>query len=169
MGLIHLYCGNGKGKTTAAMGLAIRCAGAGKKVLVIQFLKDNSSSERKILEGISNIDVVDGRDCEKFVFAMNENEKKQTSQYCTEQLGRFFEKAAGYDMLVLDEVAVAVGCGLIDEEYLIGLLKNCNAEVVMTGGTVSDAMLEICDYITEMKKIKHPFDKGIQARKGVEF
>ena len=166
--MIHLYYGNGKGKTTAAMGLALRCAGSGGKVRVFQFLKDNSSGERNILQGIDGIEVIKGRNSEKFVFNMNEAEKAEALHYYARMLEKVFENADKYDMMILDEVMTAVTWGLIDKDCLIKKHK-ADAEIVMTGGNPSARILEICDYVTEMKKIKHPFDKGIVARKGVEF
>ena len=135
----------------------------------MQFLKDNSSSERNILDKLDGVDIIKGKECEKFVFNMNDKEKECAAQYYRCMLNAAFENASEYDMLVLDEVMVAVQCGFIEEEELIGLLSKQETEIVMTGGTPSQRIMEICDYVTEMKKIKHPFDKGVTARKGVEF
>ena len=169
--MIHLYYGNGKGKTTAAMGLALRCAGSGGRVLIFQFLKDNSSSERNALCNIDGIEIINGKSCEKFVFNMSESEKAQASQYYCTMLDEVFENAKEYDMLILDEVMTAVTCGLIEESCLIKQLKKHkdDAEIVMTGGTPSEKVIQICDYVTHMQKIKHPFDNGTVARKGVEY
>ena len=91
--MIHLYYGNGKGKTTAAMGLAIRCAGSGGRVRICQFLKDNSSSERNVLKCIEAIEAINGKDCEKFVFNMTKAEKKEAECYYCKMLERVFENA----------------------------------------------------------------------------
>ncbi len=169
--MVHLYYGDGKGKTKAAIGLALRCAGSGKKVLIYQFLKDNSSSERNALHSINGIEIIPGKNCEKFVFEMNETEKKAESEYCREMLEKVFCNLQGIDMLVLDEVTTALTCCLIDENRLLELInthKN-TLEIVMTGGMPSERMLQACDYVTHMQKIKHPFDNGVSARLGVEF
>lgn len=169
--MIHLYYGDGKGKTTAAMGLALRCAGSGKKVRIYQFLKDNSSSERNALHIIDGIEIIPGKDCEKFVFEMSESEKKTEAKYCSEMLKKIFCNLQGIDMLILDEVTTAITCGLLDEVSLLDLLEKHgkNTEVVMTGGIPSERILQACDYVTHMKKVKHPFDEGASARLGVEF
>ena len=101
-GLVHIYCGDGKGKTTTSVGLTIRAAGSGKKVLFYQFLKDNSSSERNILEKVPGITLVRGREMQKFTFQMNEQELDELRIYNNEMLDKLFEMAKDYDMLVMD-------------------------------------------------------------------
>lgn len=169
-GLIQIYYGDGKGKTTAAVGQAVRAAGFGYQVLVFQFLKDNSSSERKILEAIPNITCLEGREGEKFAFLMTEEEKEDCRRYNSRKLHEIGETAQKYDVLVLDEAVCAVGVGLLEEVELIEFLKHKpeKLEVILTGHTITDGLLEIADYVTEMKKRKHPFDQGIQARIGIE-
>lgn len=169
--MVHLYYGNGKGKTTAAIGLALRCVGSGKKVRIYQFLKDNSSSERNALCGINGIELIKGKEREKFVFEMDEFEKAKASVYYCEMLKSLFENIRNIDMLVLDEVTTALTCGLVDEKLLLDLIMQYREEIeiVMTGGIPSESIIEVCDYVTHMKKIKHPFDDGISARLGVEF
>lgn len=170
-GLIHIYYGDGKGKTTAAVGQAVRSAGYGYKVLFYQFLKDNTSSERKSLAQLENITCMKGREEVKFSFQMSEEEKKEVRQYYKEQLQMLEIEAKNYDVFVLDEAVCAVGIGLLEENELIRFLENKpkKLEVILTGHTISDRLLQTADYVTEMKKVKHPFDRGIVAREGIEM
>ena len=133
-GRIHIYCGDGKGKTSAAMGLALRAAGSGMEVLVLQFLKDGSSSEFRSLESA-------------------------------------FGQAPENGLLVLDEALGARSAGVLDEDRLLALLrgKPAGLEVVLTGRGPTQALLDAADYVTEMKKVKHPFDQGVRARRGIEY
>lgn len=172
-GLIHLCCGDGKGKTTSAVGAAIRCSGAGGKVLMFQFLKDNSSSERRILEDIDGIELLDGYYSNKFVWDMTDGEKAAASRFYSMVFNKIVKltNENEYDMLVLDEVFDAVDCGFIPREQLTYFIDNkpCGLEVIMTGRKPYHELIERADYITYMKKIKHPFDSGIGARKMIEY
>lgn len=170
-GLVHLYCGDGKGKTTAAVGLAVRCAGAGGRVLFYQFLKDGSSSEIAVLDGIEGITVLRGMQGIKFSFNMTDDEKKQAAEYYGNVLTVLAENVKSCDMLVLDEVCAAVGLGFADKTAVLGLIKNRppHTEIVLTGRNPCDELTAAADYITEMKKIRHPFDKGVCARKMIEY
>ncbi len=171
-GLIHIYCGNGKGKTTTAMGLCARAAGFGLRVLIYQFMKDNSTSERKVLQLCENITIVDGLASEKFSFQMSPEEKAQRKAYYEEQLCRVTEKACreNYDVLFLDETLYTIGAGLLDEACVLDFLKNKpkHLEVILTGQNPSQALIDAADYVSEIRKIKHPFDQGMAARKGIE-
>lgn len=170
-GLVHIYYGDGKGKTTAAMGQAIRAAGSGLKVLVFQFMKDNSSSERIALEEISNITLLPGKRHTKFYNQMNAEEKAEYRHYNTKALDEIAKFCINFDVLVLDEAVCAVDLGLLSEEKLVHFIqhKPRGLEVVMTGHHVSDRLFEVADYVTEMTKVKHPFDTGRTARAGIEF
>lgn len=172
-GLIHIYCGEGKGKTTAAVGLAVRHAGFGGKVVMAQFLKDGTSSECRALSKLDNITMLAANPCGKFSFQMTGEEKQQ----CSAAIGRTFAAATGFavregaTLLVLDEVCAAVSCGFLPESEVLAFLdgKPDNLEVVLTGRNPSEALQARADYITEMVKRRHPFDKGIGARKGIEL
>ncbi len=170
-GLIHIYCGDGKGKTTAAVGLALRCAGAGGMVLICQFLKDGSSGEIGLLEKTENITVMPAPENVKFSFKMSGEEKTAAAAYYTKRFDAAVKAAQGYDMLVFDEILYAVDSGFVPLENVLLFLKNkpAAAEVVMTGRAPAPELCAAADYITEMKKIKHPFDRGIKARKRIEF
>ena len=170
-GLIHIYCGDGKGKTTAAIGLAIRCAGAGGKVLFFQFLKGNSSSERNILKEINNIDVIGGVENIKFVWNMTDEEKAETARSYKKIFEDIVNRAAEYNMMIFDEIIPALKYDFVSEKELVNFLKAKpeRTEIVLTGREPSDTLIQLSDYVTEMKKIRHPFDKNIKARQGIEY
>lgn len=172
-GLIHIYCGEGKGKTTCATGLAVRCAGAGGKVLWVQFLKNDTSGERKSLEQLKEITLVPGYEDVKFTFAMSEEEKQRAIAFYHRQFQEITEqvKEQEYALLVMDEAVGAIHSGMLDEEAVLQFLagKPESLEVVLTGRDPSDELLALADYVTNMQKIKHPFDKGISARKRIEW
>lgn len=170
-GRIHIYYGDGKGKTTAATGQVIRAAGRGLKVLVFQFLKDNSSGERVILEQIPDITCLPGRDRVKFYNQLNNEQKAELKHYNTKALDEIVKFCSPFDVLFLDEILCAVQLNLLSEDKLLRFLeqKPRGLEIIMTGHVISDRMMQIADYVTEMKKVKHPFDKGQMAREGIEF
>ena len=170
-GKIHIYFGNGKGKTTAAVGQIVRAAGYGLDVLVFQFLKNNSSNESRILEQIPNITCLPGREKIKFANQMNSEEKAELKHYNTKALDEIIKFCSPFDVLFLDEVLCAVELGLLNEDKLLSFLKHKprGLEIIMTGHDISERMLAAADYVTEMNKIKHPFDEGTSAREGIEF
>jgi cob(I)alamin adenosyltransferase len=171
-GFVHLYYGNGKGKTTTGMGLCVRAAGYGYKVLIYQFMKDNTTSERNALALIPQITVMDGLPQEKFSFQMTQEEKDARRSYYESQFALLTEKACkeDYDVLFCDELVYAIRAGLFTEAKLLEFLANRpkKLEVILTGRDPSPALLEACDYASEICKIKHPFDQGLPARKGIE-
>ncbi len=172
-GLIHIYCGDGKGKTTAAVGLAVRCAGGGGRVLYVSFLKDNRSGERRILERIENIYLLENPESVSFFKYMSEEEKRSCREFCestVENVQREI-RTNSYDLLVLDEIIPAVNNGVLDENTVTELLDSRpdGLEIALTGRAPSKALTDRADYITEMRKIRHPFDRGIQARKYIEM
>ena len=170
-GRIHLYYGDGKGKTTAAMGLVMRAAGSGLSVLVYQYQKDNSSSERAVLEMIPSVTCLPGRDKVKFYSQLNGEEKVELRKYNTKVLDEIIKFCSPFDVLLLDEVLDAVWMGLLNEDKLLGFLehKPRRLEIILTGHQVSQRMIDAADYVTEMRKVKHPFDMQIAARKGIEY
>lgn len=171
-GLVHLYCGDGKGKTTAAVGLAVRHSGRGGKVVFAQFLKDGTSGECRVLARLG-VTVLAANPVGKFSFRMTEEEKAETAA----ALGRTFDAATGFavreraTLLVLDEICAAVNCGFLPEKTLTEFLESRpdSLEVVLTGRDPSENLQVHADYITEMKKRRHPFDEGVAAREGIEF
>ncbi|MCD8036704.1 MAG: cob(I)yrinic acid a,c-diamide adenosyltransferase [Clostridiales bacterium] len=172
-GLIHIYCGDGKGKTTAAVGLAIRCAGGGGRVLYASFLKDNKSGERAVLEQNENILLLENPDSVKFYKFMTDEEKESYRNFCKDTLSNIQQEISKnkYDLLILDEIIPTINNKILPEETVLRLLDSRPylLEAVLTGRNPSEALISRADYITEMKKIKHPYDKGIQARKYIEM
>ncbi|MBD5150710.1 MAG: cob(I)yrinic acid a,c-diamide adenosyltransferase [Oscillibacter sp.] len=170
-GLIHIYCGDGKGKTTAALGLALRAAGSGKNVLLLQFLKDGKSSEFAALGHVPGIEAVPQTRTFGFSWTLSEEEKQEAREYYSGLLENAFQRAAEDGLLVLDEAMSACATGMIDEARLLELLRERaeGLEVVLTGRNPSEALVGAADYVTEMKKIKHPYERGVAARKGIEY
>jgi cob(I)alamin adenosyltransferase len=171
-GKIHLYYGDGKGKTTAAIGLCIRAAGHGKRVWFVQFLKGQPTGELEVLTKLPTVMIKRG-ECTKFSFQMTEDEKNEVRQCHNQMLQEAADavKNGKCDFLILDEVAAAVQTGLLDERRLQELLsqKPEELELVLTGRNPAPYMIEAADYCTEMVKRKHPFDQGIAAREGIEY
>ena len=171
--MIHIYYGDGKGKTTAAVGLAVRAAGCGLRVLFVQFLKTDSSGERSVLGKLDNVTLTNCPLNLKFTFDMTDAEKHQTAVLYRS----IFERSAAtalsdrYDMIVLDEIFDVINEGMLAEAQVYEFITNApkSIEIVMTGHNPSPRFLAAADYITEMKKHKHPFDSGMTARKGIEF
>lgn len=171
--MIQIYHGNGKGKTTAAVGLAVRASGSGFKVIFTSFLKDFSSGEITILKQIPNIEVFDKYKVENFIFTMNEEEKNFTKNQMQALFNEIKSKVLSeyFTMVILDEILDVLGLGWLDESEVIEFLTSLdeNVEIVLTGRIPSCKLCEVSDYTTEMKCEKHPFDCGKAARKGIEF
>ncbi len=169
--MIHIYFGEGKGKTTAATGLAARAAGSGMKVLFVQFFKDGSSGEVKSLKALENItflypDTYNGR-----YATMTDDQKEVTKKSYTEAMKKAIGMAEDFDLIVLDEAVSVFSYGFIDRDELLSFLKDNREakEIVLTGRDPARQLLELADYATEMKKHRHPFDRGIAAREGIEY
>ena len=167
-GLLHLYWGDGKGKTTAAMGLALRALGSGKRVVIVQFLKGGRSGEIPLLEQLG-ASIYRGKAGQKFVFQMNAEEKAATRALQNENLRKAMEQPA--DLLVLDEAGSAWELDMIDPDLLkqAVLHRPEGQECILTAHQAPEWMLEAADYCTEMKCIRHPYQKGIAAREGIEY
>ena len=169
-GKLHLYCGEGKGKTTAAMGLALRMLGHGKHVVILQLLKDGSSGELESLRRLGAVLLAGKPKGErKFSFQMNEQEKAETRIFQSEQLRR--ARSFSADLLILDEACGALSAGLVDEALLkeTVLSRPAGQELVLTGREPAAWMREAADYCTEMRCVRHPYAVGLPAREGVEF
>ena len=169
-GYIHVYTGDGKGKTTAAIGLGIRAAGAGFKVHMIQFMKGRRYSELDGLEKIDNFTVSQhGRD----EFVNKENPEQIDIDLAQEGFSKAKElmKKDKYDMIILDEINVAVDFNLISLEDVLKLIdeKPEKLELVLTGRYANPEFVKIADYASEVLEIKHPYHEGVEARKGVDF
>jgi len=173
-GLIHFYFGDGKGKTTAALGLALRASGCGKNVVIVQFLKDWNCGELSALELIPNISVFRGKSSGSvFVRDMTDEEKSETKSIHDNNLKSALDlqKRGLCDLLILDEALDAYQLGVLDAGLLEELLnsKPEQLELVITGHSPDPLLMERSDYITEMVKRKHPYDRGIAARRGIEY
>lgn len=172
-GLIHLYCGNGKGKTTAAVGLAIRALGQGNKVCFTQFLKSAHTGELNIFKEFENIHVIRSEEKSKFTYEMT----KEELDHCGAVQQQLLEETINYcrknlvNMVVFDEVISAINKGMIDYEMFIKFLdrKPKHLEVVITGRNPIEDIMKRADYITQMEKLKHPYDSGVAARIGIEI
>ena len=167
-GLLHLYYGDGKGKTTAAMGLALRAMGSGKRVVILQFLKGGKSGEVPLLEQLG-AKVYRGKAGQKFVFQMNEEEKEATRQLQNANLTAAMAEPA--DLLILDEAGSAWELDMVDKALLqkAVLERPAEQECVLTAHAAPQWMLDAADYVTEMKCHRHPYQKGIAARQGIEY
>lgn len=170
---IHIYCGDGKGKTTAAMGLAVRAAGNGKKVVLTQFLKDGSSSELNILRELPQIQVLNCTKKFGFFWNMSEEQKEEARKSYMDLFEEAVRETIGSHafLLVMDEFLAAYNHGMIDREKALNFLKDKpeDLEVVLTGRDPAPELVELADYVSEIQKRKHPFDQGIPARKGIEL
>ncbi len=168
---IQLYTGDGKGKTTAAAGLAARALGHGWRVLFVQFMKNRKSGEIDFLTlcGGENFRVLRNWDG---TFVLSRPSSEQAGM-CRDLWKMSLEalKAESYDMVVFDEIAVAISFGLLDEREVLDYLrmKPLSLEVVLTGQGAGKKLIEAADLVTEMKKVKHYYDNGVRARKGIEY
>lgn len=165
--MLHLYWGNGKGKTTAAMGLALRALGHGRRVVIVQFLKDGTSGEIAPLRA-AGADVYACPNA-KFTWLMDEADKAAAREASARALGQAL--AEPFDLLVLDEACAALKSGILDEALLrraVAFAKN-GREVVLTGRDPAPWLQDAADYSTEMRAHKHPYADGVAAREGVEY
>lgn len=173
-GLIHIYTGEGKGKTTAAIGLSIRALGNGMKVLLVQFLKGSDTSELKSLKLFEpDISVMRGFNCKKFVWNMTPEEIQNAS---TEAASIFAEVKelilkGQYDLVILDELLGILSLKFLEVASVFQLIedKPKHVELVLTGRCAPQELIDKADYVSEIKAIKHPYDKGVSARRGIEF
>lgn len=169
-GLVQVYTGNGKGKTSAAFGLALRAIGRGLKVYIIQFIKGGFDyGELYMIDKLPNLTLkAFGRG--KFVTA--KPPEKEDIKLAEEalQLSEKVVTSGEYDVVILDEVSVALNLKLISLDDVLELIraKPKHVELVLTGRSAPNEIIEVADLVTEMREIKHPFSKGFPARKGIE-
>jgi cob(I)alamin adenosyltransferase len=176
-GLVQIYTGNGKGKTTAALGLALRAAGQGKKVLIYQFLKPKSlrTGERLAIKS-AKIPIKIKTPDMPWDMAKAFSDKKAMANTKTvisktlKEIAKIAERKT-CDVLILDEIVFCLSKGLVKFGDVKNIIdnKNPSVELVLTGRGATDELIELADLVTEMKEIKHPFRKGICARRGIEF
>ncbi len=168
-GYVQVYTGNGKGKTTASLGLAIRAAGAGLKVFIVQFLKMGDYSEIKALVRFSDLITVEQYGLGRFVKGKPSPEDIEAGQKGLERVKSVI--AAGeHDVVIMEEGNVAVMCGLFPIEELLNIVdkKPDNVELIITGRGAAQSLIDKADLVTEMKEIKHYYQKGVAARVGIE-
>ena len=171
-GLVQIFTGNGKGKTTAALGTVLRAAGHGLKISVIFFIKGHfAQGEYKTLRTLPNVKVT-AFGLRRFINqgrAVDPNEKIQAKAALAAARGDI--TSGKFDLVVLDEINCACFFGLINPADVLQLIKDKpkQVELILTGRNADKKLIEVADLVTEMKKIKHPFDKGIEARKGIEY
>lgn len=167
-GKIHIYTGNGKGKTTAALGLAIRARGAGLKVIILQFLKKRPYSELKSLKKLG----IEVRQLGQRDFCQPKKVKQSDIKNAAKglEIAKKVIASRKYDLVILDEINVCLKFKLIKLIGLIKLIKEKpkGVELVLTGRGAPKKLLKLADYVTEMKEVKHPFNCGLKARKGIE-
>lgn len=170
---LHLYFGDGKGKTTAAMGLAVRAAGQGRKVLIGQFLKTNTTGEFDSLRKLENVVLALGEPVAGLTMGMSDAEREEEKARQRRNFERICARVEEEkpDVIVLDEFLVAEHLGYLDSERAAAFVEAWleNAEVVLTGRWASEALMARADYATEMVKHRHPYDAGVMARRGIEF
>lgn len=169
-GLLQVYTGDGKGKTTAAMGLALRAAGRGRRVFIAQFLKGQPTGELTALRRMDDCVRIEQFGTGHFV------QDEPTAEDCAAaaeglQAARSALTGGGYDVVILDEINVAVDLGLVTAEAVLELtvLRPEVVELVLTGRNAPPCIVERADLVTEMRKIRHPYDRGVPARSGIDL
>lgn len=173
-GLIQVYTGDGKGKTTAAVGQGIRALGRGYTVYMVQFLKSQDTGELKVLEKLEpGFRVFRFEKKRGFIWNLSEDEiaeLKKEVETAFDFVKSVLENSE-CDILILDEIMAAMSNKLIDINAVADILKNkpSNIEIILTGRNVPDEILDLADYVSEIACKKHPFEKGIGARKGIEY
>ncbi|MHC1750051.1 MAG: cob(I)yrinic acid a,c-diamide adenosyltransferase [Cellulosilyticaceae bacterium] len=173
-GLVHVYCGEGKGKTTSAIGLGIRAIGNNLKVIMIQFLKNNNTGECKALAALEPQFKVFHFEKERgFTWTLTEEEKEELKNEIQIAI-KFAKKVMDTeecDVLILDEILGAIKAGFLETQDVCTLIeeKSEYVELILTGRYVPDEIQEKADYISRIEPVKHPINKGIMARKGIEY
>jgi cob(I)alamin adenosyltransferase len=168
-GYVQVYTGDGKGKTTAAIGLAIRAAGAGFKVYMAQFLKKGDYSEIKALERFGDLITVEQFGLGRFVKGQPETEDIVAARDGLESIKKVLS-AGRHRLVILDEANVAAACGLVSIEELLSVIeqKPDHVELILTGRGAASPVIERADLVSEVKAVKHYFNKGVKARVGIE-
>jgi cob(I)alamin adenosyltransferase len=167
--LIQVYTGDGKGKTTAALGLALRAAGAGLRVYIGQFVKGKTYNEIKALKKFKNIEVEQfGRSC--FIRKIPDRKDIISAKRGMKKIKKVIKKGI-YDLVILDEINIALRLGLLAPRMVISLVRKVppNTELVLTGRYAHPGILKVADLVSEIKEVKHYYKKGIKARRGIEF
>jgi cob(I)alamin adenosyltransferase len=170
-GLVQIFTGNGKGKTTAALGTVLRATGHHLKVFIVFFMKgDYAYGEYSALSKLPNVETA-SFGFRKFTDPANIKPEEKEQAKAALETARKAVLSGNYNLVVLDEVNVALSYNLIELDDVIRLIKEkpSHVELILTGRNADSRLIELADLVTEMVKVKHPFDKGIQARKGIEY
>lgn len=191
--MIHIYCGNGKGKSTASLGLCVRASGHNVPVLLVQFLKDDTSGELKVLRDLPDVEIMHSDKFFGFTWNMTEDELKEQAEIFDRMLGKVSawidgklqwltelvdttencdEKSGIKILVILDEIIPAIDCKLVKESVLFELMDKYNSkdvEIVLTGRNPSEELKAKADYISCIEAVKHPYEKGVVGRQGVEY
>ena len=173
-GLVIVYTGKGKGKTTSALGIVLRAVGYGKKICMIQFIKGSwhygeMYSSKRLEPEFEMIAVGKG-----FVGILDDKSTKEEHEIVANEALKISKEkidSGNYDIIILDEINYAVNLNLIKIDDVISIIKSKpeNVDLILTGNHAKSVLIEIADLVTEMKEIKHPFQNGIKARKGIDF
>ena len=168
-GYVQIYTGNGKGKTTASLGLSIRAAGAGLKVYIAQFMKQGGYSEVKALARFDDLITIEQFGTGKFTVGKPTDEDITAGAKCLEAIKKSLESGL-YDVVIMEEAAVAEKFGVIATEDILEMIriKPEKTELVITGRGASEELIAAADLVTEMKEIKHYYQAGVSARIGIE-
>ncbi|HPW67427.1 MAG TPA: cob(I)yrinic acid a,c-diamide adenosyltransferase [Salinivirgaceae bacterium] len=168
-GYIHIYTGNGKGKTTAALGLSLRAVGAEKKVFFAQFVKGETYSEVKTIQKFLPDITIKQYGLKCFIYEKPSQADIDTARKGLKEVSEII-LSGKYDMIVLDEANIAIYYNLFTDDELINIIKQKpdETEIIITGRYATDKLIESADLVTEMKEIKHYYNQGVQARKGIE-
>ncbi len=175
--MIHLYTGNGKGKTTAAIGLCIRAAGWDQQVCFAQFMKGNDTGELHVLKSLPGVTILRSEKNFGFYSSMSESDKEELTKIHNCILDRILElvESGNCQLIIMDEITYPAHWGLLDMEKLKRLLAfgkqgaDKETELVLTGRNAQNFLSDMADYVTEMECVRHPYEKGTGARKGIEF
>ncbi len=170
-GFIQIYTGNGKGKTTAAIGQAVRAAGFGLKSYIVQFMKEFPYNEQNSLKHLSEWITIEQFAGDDFVYKKRPPDKKEIDKARRGLASAKAKMLSGkYDLIILDEVCVSIYFGLFSDEEILTFMKQKpeNVELILTGRYCPDNLMDKADLVTEMKEIKHYYQDGITARKGIE-
>lgn len=169
-GMIQVYTGDGKGKTTAALGLALRAAGHGLQVYIVQFMKGVPYGELAGLAHVPNVTIKQfGRP--DWVDSDGVTDEDRAMAERALQDGAAALRSGRYDLVILDEINIAAGWGLIPVDQVIDIIRSkpTEVELVMTGRSAPAEFLDLADLVTEMREVKHPYQKGVTSRRGIEY
>lgn len=167
---VHVYTGDGKGKTTAAMGLAVRAAGRDLSVKIVQFLKGRQTGEMFVMQKLDNIEFLQVSKCKKFFPDMTDEEKKVMLDEVADILPKIESWLNHVDLIILDEALGAICVGLLSVTQVCEILDNRQtSEIVLTGRDAPKQIIDRAHIVTDMHAIKHYMDDGVKARAGIEF